>query len=256
MTTQLRWERRTDKVGLPPKWSGALLVLVGSLLLLLMTFGGFYAGAVVGACVAGLSVPVFLKAQPRWAVRDGAVVCEQQLPWRNGLVWWTVMFGVISMGMLVDIADGDAALRPRIFVVLSIAATLALAGLSLRKHGRLSISPTHIEFAKQTIELRDATVDIIMNGQAPMIRVRQRKNPDGSPGPRVLIPPYSYGLDPNTLASSVAQLASWMVEGQEATPEVIAAMLALAAPDDIPVGSSVEIPISPDRRSETPPAGR
>ena len=251
MTTQLRWERRTDKVGLPPKWSGALLVLVGSLLLLLMTFGGFYAGAVVGACVAGLSVPVFLKAQPRRAVRDGTVVCEQQLPWRNGLVWWTVMFGVISVAMLVDIADGDTDLRPRIFVVLSIAVTVALAGVSLRKRGKLTISPTRIEFSRQTIELRGATVDIIMNGQAPIIRVRQRTNPDGSPGPRALIPPYSYGLDPNTLASSVAQLASWNIDGHEATSAVIAAMLSVAAPENTPVGSSLEIPVSADGRAET-----
>jgi hypothetical protein len=216
-------------------------VAVGLSLLVLLTFVGLYAGALVGLCIAGFAVPAFLLPRRRLTVRDDAVVCRPQLPWRNGLVWWTAMFAGISAGMLLDVADGDTALRPRIIGVLSIVVTVVLAGVSVQKTRRLLITPRFVELAKQKIELPGATIDVIMNGQAPMIRVRQRPNSDGSLGPRVLIPPYPYALDPNTLASAVAQLVQWIDDGRETASETIAAMLSVPAPANVPVGGFVDI---------------
>ena len=256
MTTQLQWERRTDKTGLIPRWSGFLLLVVGLALFVLLTVVGLYAGALVGLCIAGFAVPVFLLPRRSLTVRDNAIVCKQQLPWRNGLVWWTFMFAGVSLGMLIDVADGDAALRPRIIGVLSIAVTVILAAVSIQKTRRLLITPSFVELASQRIELPGATIDVIMNGQAPMIRVRQRPNADGSLGPRVLIPPYPYGLDPNTLASAIAQLVQWVDEGHDTTPETISSMLSVAAPANVPVGGAVDIPLAGEGRTETPPTAR
>lgn len=256
MTPQLRWERRTDKAGLPPKWSGVLIAAVGLSLLVLLTFEGLYTGAVVGACLAGSSIPVFLKPHRRWTVREDAIHCKQQLPWRNGLVWWTAMFAGMSLAMFVSVTGGNPDLRPRILAGLTLVAAAFLAVLSFAKRGHLVIAPLFIQLAKQRIELPGATVDVIMNGQAPMIRVRQRPNPDGSVGPRVLIPPYPYGLEPNTLASAVAQQVRWIDEGRETTSETIAAMLSVATPSDIPVGGSVDISLSVGCHAETPPTAR
>ncbi|MGZ8178895.1 hypothetical protein ACXVUM_13280 [Williamsia sp. SKLECPSW1] len=252
----MRWERWTDKAGLPPKWSGVLITVVGLFLLVLLTLEGLYTGGVVGACLAGSALPVFLEPQRRWSVHENAIQCKQQLPWRNGLLWWAAMFAGMSIAMFVDVATGNSDLRPRILAGVTLVAAAALAGLSFKKRGHLVVAPLFVELAKQRIELRGATIDVIMNGQAPMIRVRQRPNADGSKGPRVLIPPYPYGLDPNTLASAVTQLVRRIDESSGTTSETIAAMLSVEAPSGVPLGGSVVIPLPVEGRIETPPAAR
>jgi hypothetical protein len=217
---------------------------LGSGLCVLGLFGGIYAVSAASLCIAGLSIPGFIRPRSKITSAGTAVRAHQRIL-RHPLFWWTLLFGLVAVFMWIDVADGDAFVRPVALAVVFTAAVPALVVLAIRKRGRIEFTPHTVHFAGKSIRLDAAHVDIFLNGQAPIIRVRQHPAPDGTSGPRVLITPRPFGLDPNTLASTLTQMVEWLDEGREASPDEILAMLTVDPPQGVPVGDSVAIPFTP-----------
>jgi hypothetical protein len=119
----------------------------------------------------------------------------------------------------------------------------ALQAYKLR--GPLTIDAVTIRQARNVVPLQGATVEPYGgNDRITMVRV--------TPAPAMsakmssyTIDPFAYGLDVNTLASTLTQMVRWLDEGRTATPAEIAAMLTVQTPKGVPVGDSVDIALSP-----------
>lgn len=238
------WKHFADRSPEPPRWSPVVLAVLGVGLFALLTAEHSFAAGAAMLGIAALSVPLFLRPTTRVTLCETHVKLKTQVIWRSVLPWWSIVFFAMSIAIAIDVADGDGSVRPLTLAFASLLVSVILAAFAIRKAGRVTISARELHVKKFRAPLHGASVDTFLyNGKAPIVRVTM------APGTLVGKMKYfflywrDYGVDLNNLASTLQQTVRWLDGGREATPAEILAMLTAEPPKNVPLGSSVDLPL-------------
>jgi hypothetical protein len=243
----LTWRRYTAKDRKRrTSWGSHMTIVVGVTVAVGCGFWHIRSMEAVGVGVAMLFLPFYLPSSRRLAVVHDHVALKRQRPWRNFWLWLPTLVIAMFIALIIGFIHAEDVGRPLgsfIVGVLVIVPTSLWQAYTLR--GPLRIDGVSVRQGKFTVPLSGATMDVVEGSTDAVSMARITPAPGTVTGglTSYTIDPWSYGLDINTLASTLAQMLRWLEAGRTAMPAEILAMLTADAPVGVTVGDSVELPL-------------
>lgn len=236
------WRRYTEYQ--PPRLIRAAIaaVVIGIAGAVVGFLVGTSALALVMVALALMPVCVILPPRTKLEIEKDSVLVFRQPIHTNGLVWLTLIFAVMSIGICGQMVLGSWQVW-RLGVVLPVAilATVFLATMAFKFRGPLRVSSVGVTFGNGShFPFESSSVTMTKGAQGVPAIVLSSNGGHKRPVP---LAPRQYNLDFNTLLSTLSQLQEWNMQGNNSTPAEIKAMLTATPPGGVEVGDTVQLTV-------------
>lgn len=241
----LRWTKRTDWVYRQSRAAGIGTLVIAMWCGVVSVALSMPAMVVFSVGVALLPIVVRVPVRIKVVIRRDCVAVHRQLFYAHAGITLSAVIGIVLGGSLaaVFLRYDDAG---RMFVpsLMGAAVIPVLLFFTYRERGPLLIGPDSIRFGNgMTFDFDSTTIRfMVMSNAVPAIELT---SPGVSRRPRRLLHRL-YGLDFNTLLSTLEQLQTWHAAGRRASPAEIQAMLLVQPPAGVGVDEGVELSVRVD----------
>ncbi len=235
--------------------SVVFFVLLLAIALGCVMFGVYLMGAAFAALSLSV-VTVFVRSAPRVAVSESGVEVQPLRPLANpNWVFTSVAFVaavLITLQPIVGRSMGDDLRYTVILIAIWVAAVVAL-GSSLKQRGRLIVNSESIAIGTHPAVLLQDVQLTILQARKNAIPHLQLVDASGKNKKRLIFPQKYYGLDADSVYSTVRHLAETEVEIRRAySPELIREMLLFKPDHEVVVGDSIEVRVVARPAATTP----
>jgi hypothetical protein len=236
------WTKRTDWVYRQSRAAGIGTLVIALGCGVVSVALSMPAMVIFSVGVALLPIVVRAPVRTKLVIRRDCVAVHRQPFYAHAGITLSAVIGIMFGGSLAAVFLGyDDAGRMLVPSLMGAAVIPVLLFFTYRERGPLLIGPESIRFGDgMTFDFGSTTIRfMVMSNAVPTIELT-------SPGvrrrPRRLLHRL-YGLDFNTLLSTLEHLQTWRADGRRATPAEIQAMLLVQPPADVGVDESVELSV-------------
>ncbi|RPA06219.1 hypothetical protein [Gordonia sp. OPL2] len=217
------WTKRTDWVYQQSRASGIGLLVIAVWCGVVSVALSMPAMVIFSVGVALLPIVVRAPVRTKLVIRRDSVAVHRQPFYAHAGITLSAVIGIMFGGSLaaVFLGYGDAG-RMLVPSLMGAAVIPVLLFFTYRERGPLLVGPESIRFGDgMTFDFDSTTIRFMVTSNAvPAIELT---SPGVSRRPRRLLH-RPYGLDFNTLLSTLEQLQIWHVDGRRATPAEIQAV--------------------------------
>ncbi|WP_143690508.1 hypothetical protein [Williamsia sterculiae] len=223
-----------------------VLGFVGAILTVIFVYIGLPIAAIAFVCVMAMIIPSRLR--PSIKIEQASfdqVILHQPKALRNSAVWLVAVFITMGVALFAQIVVGvDQAWRLMLPAVgcFFVAAVAALSAYRSRGPVQLDRHSLTLGNGDEYSLAHDRFEAFTPARSASSVRIT-RKDFQDQRRP-AYIPCRLYGIDPNTLLSTLAQLNDWSRNGKAANGGQIAAMLAVPDQPSVALGDSVNVKLA------------